>query len=74
MGSLDAPASGPETWLPALGLGLFPTLLDMGQIVASQRRLTGRIAFVASVGAEVLLLPGAGRGTFDHDLVEGGWQ
>ena len=68
MRSLHDPTASLESRVAELVLGLFASLLDVRLIVPFEGRIRGRRAFVARIGAKIVL-PRVTR-HLDHDLVQ----
>ena len=66
VGSLHDPSSGFVSWLALPGRALFFSLFDVRAIVLRNHGLFGRVAFVTSIGAQMLWLPLAWPWPFAH--------
>ena len=53
--------------VPALGLGFFSTINDMGDVAMRLDDLQGRLAAISGIGAKVLAASNAWRLALDHD-------
>ena len=70
MGPFHHPAARLEFWIYPLFMRLFASLLDVRLVVSFDRRLERRFAFIARIGAEIVLA-GAPR-RLDYDFVQRG--